>query len=145
MYHNLIHKLEDQFYLFTLKIDRYNILKDEWQLMDFKLNSENTLCACFCPEPDKVVVFGGGFSSGFSPYVEQIDIKTSVWKTFPVMNEGRDLRNKVCFIDDQAYAIGGLNSKAEKFSYKERKWIPIPEYPLSDNLDSWASALSYIP
>ena len=91
------------------------------------------------------MVFGGGFSSGFSPYVEQIDIKTSVWKTLPVMNEGRDLRNKVCFIDDHAYAVGGLNSKAEKFSYKEKSWIPIPEYPLSDNLDSWASALAYVP
>lgn len=61
------------------------------------------------------------------------------------MNEGRDLRNKVCFIDDFAYAVGGLNSKAEKFSYKEKKWITIPEYPLSDNLDSWASALCYVP
>ena len=61
------------------------------------------------------------------------------------MNEGRDLRNKVCFIDDHAYAVGGLNSKAEKFNYKERKWVPIPEYPLSDNLDSWACALCYVP
>ena len=55
------------------------------------------------------------------------------------------MRNKVCFIDDFAYAVGGLNSKAEKFSYKEKKWISIPEYPLSDNLDSWASALCYVP
>ena len=31
------------------------------------------------------------------------------------MNEGRDLRNKVCFVDEYAYAVGGLNSKAEKF------------------------------
>lgn len=62
-----------------------------------------------------------------------------------MMNEGRDLRNKVCFIDDHAYAVGGLNSKAEKFSYKDKKWVPLSEYPLSDNLDSWACALCYIP
>ena len=55
------------------------------------------------------------------------------------------MRNKVCFIDDFAYAVGGLNSKVEKFSYKEKKWATIPEYPLSDNLDSWASALCYTP
>ena len=61
------------------------------------------------------------------------------------MNEGRDLRNKVCFIDENAYAVGGLNSKAERFNYKDKKWIPIPEYPLSDNLDSWACAMTYIP
>ena len=126
-------------------IERYSIQDGDWLLLKIKLKLPLSNCACFCPEPDKVVVFGGGFSSGFSPYVEQIDIKTGVWKTLPVMNEGRDLRNKVCFIDDNAYAVGGLNSKAEKFSFKEKKWIPIPEYPLSDNLDSWASALCYIP
>lgn len=126
-------------------IERYSITDGDWLLLKIRLKLPLSNCACFCPEPDKVTVFGGGFSSGFSPYVEQIDIKTGIWKTLPVMNEGRDLRNKVCFIDDYAYAVGGLNSKAEKFSYKEKKWIPIPEYPLSDNLDSWASALCYIP
>lgn len=126
-------------------IERYSISEGDWLLLKIKLKLPLSNCACFCPEPDKVVVFGGGFSSGFSPYVEQIDIKTGVWKTLPVMNEGRDLRNKVCFIDEYAYAVGGLNSKAEKFSYKEKKWISLPEYPLSDNLDSWASALCYVP
>ena len=61
------------------------------------------------------------------------------------MNEGRDLRNKVCFIDENAYAVGGLNSKAERFNYKEKKWINIAEYPLSDNLYSWACAMTYVP
>ena len=61
------------------------------------------------------------------------------------MNEGRDLRNKVCFVDDHAFAVGGLNSKAEKFNHKEKRWIPLSEYPLSDNLDSWACSLTYIP
>ena len=101
-------------------IERYSISEGDWLLLKIKLKLPLSNCACFCPEPDKVVVFGGGFSSGFSPYVEQIDIKTGVWKTLPVMNEGRDLRNKVCFIDDHAYAVGGLNSKAEKFSFKEK-------------------------
>jgi hypothetical protein len=38
------------------------------------------------------------------------------------MAEGRDLRNKVVFIDDHAYAVGGLNSKAEKFNYFKKSW-----------------------
>ena len=33
------------------------------------------------------------------------------------MTEGRDLRNKVVFVEDGAYAVGGLNFKAEKFVY----------------------------
>jgi len=104
-------------------IERYSIQDGDWLKLTIKLKFPLSNCACFCPEPDKVVVFGGGFSSGFSPYVEQIDIKTGQWKTLPIMNEGRDLRNKVCFIDDNAYAVGGLNSKAERFNYKDKKWI----------------------
>ena len=38
------------------------------------------------------------------------------------MTEGRDLRNKVVFSDDSAYAVGGLNSKAEKFNYVKKSW-----------------------
>lgn len=61
------------------------------------------------------------------------------------MSEGRDLRNKVCFSEGYAYAMGGLNSKAERLNYAERKWSTIPCYPLSDNLDSWASCMLFTP
>ena len=61
------------------------------------------------------------------------------------MSEGRDLRNKVCFIDGHSYAMGGLNSKAEKLNYTDRKCVEVPPYPLSDNLDSWASCLLFTP
>jgi N-acetylneuraminic acid mutarotase len=101
-------------------IERYSIEDADWNMLKVKLKFALSNCACYCPEPDKVVVFGGGFSSGFSPYVEQIDVKTGQWRTLPIMVEGRDLRNKVCFIDDHAYAVGGLNSKAEKFNYRAR-------------------------
>jgi len=36
------------------------------------------------------------------------------------MAEGRDLRNKVVFNEDHAYAVGGLNSKAEKFNFSRK-------------------------
>eukprot|EP00351_Strombidinopsis_sp_SopsisLIS2011_P000664 CAMPEP_0116889254 /NCGR_PEP_ID=MMETSP0463-20121206/24648_1 /TAXON_ID=181622 /ORGANISM="Strombidinopsis sp, Strain SopsisLIS2011" /LENGTH=103 /DNA_ID=CAMNT_0004555579 /DNA_START=1499 /DNA_END=1810 /DNA_ORIENTATION=+ len=61
------------------------------------------------------------------------------------MAEGRDLRNKVCYIDGHAYAVGGLNSKAEKFNYEKKTWTTMTEYPLSDNLDSWACAMVFTP
>lgn len=41
--------------------------------------------------------------------------------------------------------MGGLNSKAERLNYAERKWSTIPCYPLSDNLDSWASCMLFTP
>lgn len=63
----------------------------------------------------------------------------------PIMAEGRDLRNKVVFIDDNAYAVGGLNSKAEKFNYSKRQWTQLSDYPIADNLDSWACALTFNP
>lgn len=90
-------------------------------------------------------MFGGGFSSGFSPFVEQIDVVTHEWESLPTMSEGRDLRNKVCYVDGGAYVMGGLNSKAERFNYTEEKWEDVTCYPLSDNLDSWASCMLFSP
>ncbi len=69
-----------------------------------------------------MVIFGGGFSSGFSSYVEQIDVETLEWRSLPVMAEGRDLRNKVVYVDDYAVAVGGLNSKAEKLNFVKKQW-----------------------
>jgi hypothetical protein len=44
--------------------------------LNVKLKLPLSNCACFCPVKNKVIVFGGGFSSGFSPFVEQIDVVT---------------------------------------------------------------------
>ena len=60
-----------------------------------------------------MIILGGGFSSGFSHYVEMIDVETGDWKGLPKMKEGRDLRNKIAFVNDSAFAIGGLNKKAD--------------------------------
>lgn len=126
-------------------IERFNFKDCSWELLNVKLKFPLSNCACFCPKKDKVIVFGGGFSSGFSPFVEQIDVVTQQWESLPIMSEGRDLRNKVCYIEGQAYAMGGLNSKAEKLIYTDKKWMEVPCYPLSDNLDSWASCLLFTP
>lgn len=61
------------------------------------------------------------------------------------MAEGRDLRNKVVFIDENAYAVGGLNSKAEKYNYYKKQWTQLSDYPIADNLDSWACSLTFTP
>ena len=45
--------------IYLNSIERYDISKDTWQLLDIKLNSSNYNCACFCAEPDKVIVLGG--------------------------------------------------------------------------------------
>ena len=62
------------------------------------------------------------------------------------MNAKRNsIWNKVSFLDGYAYVVGGSAKTAEKFDYKEKKWIPLPGYPISDSLDTWTSALSFIP
>ena len=63
------------------------------------------------------------------------------------MNENRwFIHNKVCFIDNHAYVAGGIGEKkAEKFSYKDNKWIPLPDYPIKSDLQGWSSALVYMP
>ena len=44
-------------------IERYCFANGDWLTLKMKLKFPLSNCACFCPEPDKVVVFGGGFSS----------------------------------------------------------------------------------
>lgn len=51
-------------------IERYHIKDGSWELLKVKLKFPLSNCACFCPQKNKVIVFGGGFSSGFSPFVE---------------------------------------------------------------------------
>ena len=55
------------------------------------------------------------------------------------MNDNREhIGNKVCFIDGYAYVAGGHSKeKAEKFNYKENKWIALPNYPIRDDISSW--------
>ena len=76
-----------------------------------------------------------------------IDLKTEKWETLPDMNDTRDaIRNKVCFIDGFAYIAGGTSEeKAEKFDYKQKKWIALPNYPIEDELYEWSSALTFTP
>lgn len=126
-------------------IERYDLGEKYWELLRVKLRFSLSNCACFSPFMNKVVIFGGGFSSGFSQYVEIIDVETGEWKSLPKMKEGRDLRNKVVYVDGAAYAIGGLNKKCEKLVMSKRKWVTIPDYVINDNLDSWSCALMYTP
>ena len=55
---------------FREAIERYHIKDGSWELLHIKLKFPLSNCACFCPQKNKVIVFGGGFSSGFSPFVE---------------------------------------------------------------------------
>lgn len=101
-------------------IERYIFSEEAWELIRLKLKFALSNCACYSPDKSKVIIFGGGFSSGFSPYVEMVDVEKEEWKSLPTMIEGRDLRNKVVFTDGFAYAVGGLNRKAERFHFAKK-------------------------
>ena len=126
-------------------IERYEIESDFWEKCSFKLRFALSNCACFSPFMSKVVIFGGGFSSGFSHYVEMVDVENGEWKSLPKMREGRDLRNEVVYVDGSAYAIGGLNRKCERLNLMKKRWIPIDDYVINDNLDSWSCSLMFTP
>ena len=59
------------------------------------------------------------------------------------MNEGRDLRNKLTFFNGGVYCVGGYNFRAEMFNVEKETWTQLPNYLISDNLDSWSSTLTY--
>ena len=105
-----------------------------------KLSSPRADTSCFCPNPDKIVVFGGRDSAHCKNDVLQLDINTGASNALPSMHESHENRNSACFVGGFAYVAGGKNSKAHKFSYEGQKWESIPDYTNSDNLNSWTSA-----
>jgi len=124
-------------------IERYDPRSDHWELIDVELLAPMSNCACFSPARNKIVILGGGFSSGFSLRVQMLDVETEQWIALPKMTDGRDLRNKITFFEGNAFAIGGTENRAEKYSFLHQEWTPVPKYPIDDNLDSWSSALVY--
>jgi hypothetical protein len=122
-------------------IERYVPLEDTWQALRVTLRFPLSNCACFATRSNQLVVLGGGFSSGFSMAVELLDLDREIWQSLPMMTEGRDLRNKVVVYDDQVYCVGGYNFKAETFNLNSQEWVQLPNYLVSDNLDSWSCAL----
>ena len=60
-----------------------------------------------------------------------------------MMNEGRDLRNKVTYYNGGAYCVGGYNFKAEAFMAETQEWAQLPDYLVCNNLDSWSSAMMF--
>jgi len=124
-------------------IEKFNPEINTWVKLDVTLRFPLSNCACFSPEKNKVVILGGGFSSGFSLAVEMFDIETETWHTLPMMSEGRDLRNKIGYFKGNAYCVGGYNFKAEMFNLERGIWYSLPNYLVADNLDSWSCALTY--
>lgn len=122
-------------------IERYSPLEDAWHSMHFTLRFPLSNCACFATRNNQIVVLGGGFSSGFSMAVEMLDLERETWVSLPMMTEGRDLRNKVAVYDNKVYCVGGYNFKAEAFDLNTQEWMQLPNYLVSDNLDSWSCAL----
>jgi hypothetical protein len=122
-------------------IERYVPLEDAWQALRVTLRFPLSNCACFATRSSQLVVLGGGFSSGFSMAVELLDLDREVWQSLPMMTEGRDLRNKVVVYDNRVYCVGGYNFKAEAFDLSSQEWVQLPNYLVSDNLDSWSCAL----
>jgi N-acetylneuraminic acid mutarotase len=124
-------------------IERYMPELDSWELLSLTLRFPLSNCACFSPEKGKIVILGGGFSSGFSLAVDMLDIETETWVNLPMMTEGRDLRNKIAQYNGRVYCIGGYNFKAEMFEFQNEEWVELPSYLINDNLDSWSCALMY--
>ncbi|OMJ93855.1 hypothetical protein SteCoe_3044 [Stentor coeruleus] len=124
-------------------IERFNPELDSWSMINTTLRFQLSNCGCFSPYINKVIVLGGGFSSGFSHAVEMLDIESLEWTSLSFMSEGRDLRNKITYFNGDAFCVGGYNFRAEKFQVEDDKWIQLPNYLVSDNLDSWSSSLTF--
>ena len=61
------------------------------------------------------------------------------------MPGGKDLRNKIIFINGEAYTFGGNMLLGEKFNISKNQWFTLSSYNeiLEDNLDSWACTYTF--
>jgi Kelch motif len=126
-------------------IERYDYFKDEWTIWELKLPQPFSNGACFSPSLNQIILLGGGYNSGFSLEVLALDVEKKTWSKHPRMSEGKDLRNKVVYLNDCIYAIGGNNFRSERFSFRKTMWENLKSYGflVPDNLDSWSCALSF--
>ena len=89
--------------IYKQDIERYDIAKDSWELLP-KLKHRCKSCACFCPQPNKIVILGGNLGQ----IVREIDIETGESEALnPMIHDRKRLANKLCLIDNYAYAVGG--------------------------------------
>eukprot|EP01017_Pseudomicrothorax_dubius_P047455 TRINITY_DN8538_c0_g1_i1.p1 TRINITY_DN8538_c0_g1~~TRINITY_DN8538_c0_g1_i1.p1 ORF type:complete len:244 (+),score=37.30 TRINITY_DN8538_c0_g1_i1:237-968(+) len=128
-------------------IERYDLQEDKWTTLEAKLKDSLSNSACFSPKEDTIIILGGGCNHGFSYEVASYNIVDGKWTSLPAMTEGRDLRNKIVYYNGCAFVVGGNNCRAEKFSFFKNEWLPLPSYNqlVTDNLDSWACALTFDP
>ncbi len=124
-------------------IELYDPKSEEWKLLETKLPLPLSNLAAFNPYRDRIVILGGGLSTGFYTSVQMLDMKTGEWSALAPINDGKDLRNKVIFTNNAAYAFGGNNYSAEKLLIENNKWVPVTPYDMQNNLDSWSCALTF--
>lgn len=124
-------------------LEVYDPTANEWKLLTFKLPLPLSNLAAFNPYRDQIVILGGGLSTGFYLGVELLNLKTGEWSKLVPLKDGKDLRNKVIFANNAAYAIGGNNYTAEKLLIENNKWVAVKPYEIQDNLDSWSCALTF--
>ncbi len=124
-------------------IELYDANVGKWTLLDQKLPLPLSNLAAFNPYSDTLVVLGGGLSTGFYMHVEMLNLKSREWTHLAPLNYGKDMRNKVIFVNNAAYASGGNNYSAEKLLIDNNKWVLLPSYDIPNNLDSWSCALTF--
>ncbi len=124
-------------------IELYDPREEEWKLLETKLPLPLSNLAAFNPFRDRVVILGGGLSTGFYTSVQMMNMKTGELSTLAPINYGKDLRNKVIFTNNAAYAFGGSNYSAEKLLIENNKWVSVTPYNMQNNLDSWSCALTF--
>eukprot|EP00826_Nyctotherus_ovalis_P006038 TRINITY_DN11388_c0_g1_i1.p1 TRINITY_DN11388_c0_g1~~TRINITY_DN11388_c0_g1_i1.p1 ORF type:complete len:235 (-),score=60.00 TRINITY_DN11388_c0_g1_i1:114-818(-) len=124
-------------------IEIYEPTSNSWKALGMKLPLPLSNLAAFNPYRDRIVILGGGFSSGFYTSVQMLNVKTGEYSEFAGVSYGKDLRNKVMYVNNAAYAFGGNNYSGEKLLLDNNKWVNVRSYDVEDNLDSWSCALSF--
>jgi len=102
-------------------------------------------CACFCLDDNNIILLGGGHNEGFSMVVKQINLQDKQISDLKGMPGGKDLRNKIVVVGNEAYTFGGNMFIGEKYNIQKNQWNTLSSYNelLDDNLDSWSCSYTF--
>jgi len=100
-------------------IEKYDVMKDKWQVMKMKLPNPLSNCACFHTEDNNIILLGGGHSKGFTKKVLKFQMNKERIIECCDMVTGKDLRNKIIAYNGEAFAFGGNTASGEKLNLQK--------------------------
>lgn len=104
------------------QIERYRIDDNRWTILKVELKEKLSNTAAIYTANEKILILGGGSDQGFILDVFEFDCRREKVVNVSRMSEGRDLRNKLSYVNGSLYVCGGNTCQSEKYLVRSNTW-----------------------